>query len=250
MHTGFAYKLEPFRDDMSLQTNSNNREPILEHNSQQKGLKAHKLHLCMPLVYGSRLMGWKCTDDNLRNTWATAKLRLQMNRVLCSVLLLATYMNSLFRTGVPPPSHLTRTGFLKRVFCEHRQTFLSQWTHSAQMWHRVVVMQWRVVAELLEKRVEYISWTEPSIMYCMKSTTNNQDSTKFCTDNLYTDVFHSLTLVWLGQMEHLRGDHRYSCCRPRCRTQRHCNNSPHPHCQIYRPPLNWSYQQTLGQSSA
>lgn len=29
------------------------------------------------------------------------------------MLLLATYMNSLFRTGVPPPSHLIKTGFLK-----------------------------------------------------------------------------------------------------------------------------------------
>lgn len=104
---------------------------------------------------GFGLMGWKCIDDNLHKMWATAKLRLWMNRVLCSVLLLATYMNSLFRTGVPPPSHLTKTGFLKRASCEHRQTFLSQWTHSAQTRNtvRVAVMQWHVVAELLEKHV-------------------------------------------------------------------------------------------------
>lgn len=57
----------------------------------------------------------------------------------------------------------------------------------------------------------------------------------------------SLTLVWSSQIEHLQGDHRCSCCKPQCRTQKHCNSSPHPHYRIYTPPPNVSYLQTLDQ---
>lgn len=54
------------------------------------------------------------------------------------------------------------------------------------------------------------------------------------------------TWALLGQRESLPEDHRCSCCKFQCKTQRHCSCYPHPLHQPYMPLLGWSCQQTLG----
>lgn len=148
-------------------------------------------------------------------------------------------MNSLFRTGVPPATHLIKTGFLK-----------------VQLFN----------IEMLQIQMSYVSncnayWTKgPNAENCDGITFVNislvYQSRELCTDKRILfqkakhDLYLSLTSVWLGQIEHLQVDHRCSCCKPRCRKQKHCNSSPRPRYRIYMPPLNVSYLQTLDQPFA
>lgn len=125
MHNWFSHdKFETFRDVLCFHTNSESREQIVKGSHQND--KASKLHLCY--LQGFGVMGWKCTDD-LGDISATAEIRQQINTVLSNVLLLATYMNSLFRTGMPPLSHLTKKGLFKSTFCQrnYKAKMLSQW---------------------------------------------------------------------------------------------------------------------------
>lgn len=183
---------------------------------------------------------------------------------------LATYMNSLFRTGVPPASHLTKTQWLTQhktwlimssypvnVHCIAARGVESPWLFSWDACYCKLTQQ-PFIVHVSRAWLSSCMWWQKNLTLIFTTQTLDSDTsfrrgTRVWHSALLkreTDGFSSLTLALLGQTERLRGDHRCSCCRPQCRRQRRCNNSLRPRSQIYTPPLCWSYRKILDQPSA
>lgn len=89
-------------------TNSKSREPNLQDHSHMRRRENNK-YATYTVLKGFGLKGWKCSYEAYVNYSKVKPIAKRTDS--CSFM--ATYMNSLFRTGVPPATHLMKTGFLK-----------------------------------------------------------------------------------------------------------------------------------------